>query len=120
MAVNQITGGAFQDSEGNPLDAGTLVLTLNRDAYTDSTLTVLICAGQTLEIPLDANGNIDGTVKVWPNDQLLDVWNLTTDTYYTAKAVTADGQLAWGPNVIYILSTPSPFVITGIAPMNPA
>lgn len=120
MAVNQITGGAFQDSEGNPLTEGTLVLTLNRDAYTDNTFSTLVCAGQSLEITLDANGNIASTEGVWPNDQLLDVWSLTTDTYYTAKAITAEGQLAWGPNVIYILSTPSPFVITSIAPINPA
>jgi len=120
MAVNQITGGAFQDSEGNPLALGSLVLILNRDAYTDNTFATLVCAGEALEFALDADGNIAGTQSVWPNDQLLDVWNGTTDTYYTAKAVTAEGQLAWGPNVMYILSTPSPFVITSIAPMNPA
>jgi hypothetical protein len=120
MAINQITGGGFQDSEGNPLAEGTLVLTLNRDAYTDNTFTTLVCAGQALEIALDENGNIAGAKYAWPNDQLIDVWTLAADTFYTAKAFTAEGQLAWGPNVMYIGSTPSPSVITSIAPINPS
>jgi len=56
---------------------------------------------------------------LWPNDQLLDVWNLTTDTFYTLSAFTADGQLAWGPNVIYV-PTAEFFNITSVAPINPA
>lgn len=74
MGVNQITGGAFQDSEGNPLTKGTLVLTLNHDGYADNTYSTLVCAGQAIEHPLDENGNIDGVKYAWPNDQLLDVW----------------------------------------------
>jgi hypothetical protein len=132
--VNQITGGAFQDSEGNPLAYGTLVLTLNHDGFTDNTYSTLVCAGQGIEYPLDENGNIDGAKFAWPNDQLIDVWSGAQNaaasggavpagvntTYYTAKAFTADGQLAWGPNVIRIPSSPSPFVITSVAPINPA
>lgn len=120
MATVEISGGGFQDSEDNPLAQGTLVLMLNRDAYTDSTFSTLVCAGQHLEIALDSLGNVADNPNVWPNDQLLDVWTLAADTYYTAKAITVEGQLAWGPNVIYILSTPSPFVITNIAPNNPS
>jgi hypothetical protein len=120
MAVNQITGGGFQDSEGNFLADGELVLMLNHDAYTDNTFTTLVCAGQALEYALDSNGNIAGTQNAWPNDQIIDVWSLDTDTYYMARAYNADGLLAWGPNVIYILSSPSPFILTAVAPINPA
>lgn len=121
MAVNQIIGGAFQDSEGNILAGGTLFLTLNRDAFTDNTLTTLVCAGQTLEYPLDDDGNILNVVYAWPNDQIIDVWTLASDTFYMARVESADGQLAWGPNALYILSTPSPFNLsTDVAPINPA
>jgi len=119
MAVTIVVGGAFQDSEGNVLSDGTLSWVLNRDAYTDSSLATLVCAGQRIEWPLDVNGNIPGTQTLWPNDQLLDVWNLTTDTFYTLSAFTADGQLAWGPNVIYV-PTAEFFNITSVAPINPA
>lgn len=119
MAVNQITGGVFQDSEGNVLANGNLVLTLNRDAYTDNTFTTLVCAGQDLEYPLDINGSVAGTMSAWPNDQIFDVWTLEHDTFYMAKAYTVEGQLAWGPNAIYITGS-SPTSLSGIAPMNPA
>lgn len=118
MAFNQITGGGFQDSEGNLLAEGYVILQLNHDAFTDYTFATLVCAGQEIHYALDSSGNLNG--NAWPNDQLVDVWTLDTDTYYMAKAFTADGQLAWGPNAIYILSTPSPFVITSVAPPNPA
>ncbi len=119
MSTTIVVGGAFQDSEGNKLSDGTLIWVLNRDAYTDSTQTTLVCAGEAIEWTLDINGNIPGTQTLWPNDQLLDVWNLQKDTYYTLSAKSASGQLAWGPNVVYI-PTGTYFNITSIAPINPA
>jgi len=119
MAVTIVTGGGFQDSEGNVLANGTLIWNLNRDAYTDNTFSTLVCAGEAIEWELDTNGNIPGTQTLWPNDQLLDVWTLAADTFYTLKAVSEDGQLAWGPNVIYV-PTEEYFVITSVAPINPA
>lgn len=125
MAVNELSGGSFQDSEGNRIAGGTLVLTLNRDSYTDDTYSTLVCAGQSFEYTLDDNGNVDAVfseppVGAWANDALIDVWTLATDTYYMAKVYTSEGQLAWGPNVLYVLSSPSPFVLTFVPPSNPA
>jgi hypothetical protein len=118
MAKIQVTGGAFQDSEGNALDAGTLFLRLNRDGYTDNTFATLVCAGQEVEYLLDSGGNISGTQYAWPNDQILDVWTLVPDTLYMARVENADGLLAWGPNAVYVVG--SSFSFTAVAPTNPA
>jgi len=40
---------------------------LNTDATTGVDQ---IVAGRIVTVPLDANGNVAGTVLVWPNDQL--------------------------------------------------
>lgn len=109
MAVNTISGGGFQDSGGNPLAGGELKLQLNHDAYADSTLATFISAGEIVSYILDDSGNVPNGSQAWPNDLILDIWNLLPDTFYIATAYSEDGQLAWGPNSVYILSTPSPY-----------
>lgn len=103
MAKVQITGGNFQDSEGNLLANGYLELELNQD---ESVGTSLIAAGLIVTVPLDSNGNVLGTVSVWPNDQLS-----PGNSYYTVTGYSTSGQLAWGPNQQQILSSPSPYNI---------
>jgi hypothetical protein len=110
-ATALITGGGFQDSEANALAGGTLELKLSHDAYTDDTNTVLICAGYTVSYILDINGSVPSGSTAWPNDLILDIWTGLADTYYEAKVITERGQLAWGPNAVKILSTPSPYDI---------
>jgi hypothetical protein len=120
----QLTGGAFQDSEGNPLAFGTLYAKLNGDAYLvpqgtvgTATSSTLVCAGQQLEYTLDANGNVSVSPPqyIWPNDQLslaLPAAVLTARairpqiSYYDLYVEDADGLLCWGPNAL-ILDTPS-------------
>jgi hypothetical protein len=89
----QLTGGAFQDSEGNVLANGYLRLYLNQDASVTGTATV--CSGIYVQIALDSNGNISAspTQSVWGNDQLS-----PANTYYRVYGYTASAQLAWGPN----------------------
>jgi hypothetical protein len=102
----QLTGGAFQDPEGNLLANGFLLMELNQDAQVNTSTEV--CAGFVLKILLDANGNVAASPAqyVWPNDVLS-----PGNTFYTVTAYTAQGQLVWGPNTQLVLSSPSPFDI---------
>lgn len=87
MAVRQIVGGAFQDAAGNPLNGGSVTFRLSTDAVASGTQ---VSAPILTSAVLDANGNISGTVNIWPNDQL----NPTT-TVYRIKVYTVTGLLAW-------------------------
>lgn len=102
MAKIQITGGGFQDAQGNALASGYLLFELSQDC--EVTATGQICSGIVLTVPLDGSGNVSGTVNVWPNDQLSPVNN-----YYTVTGYTQNGQRAWGPNVQQV---------TGAGPFN--
>lgn len=99
----QITGGAFQNAKGDPLDSGYLLFVLSQDAQIG---TQNIAAGRIVNVPLDSNGDVSGTVDVWPNDLLSPV-----NTFYMVSAYSEEGQLVWGPNAQQVLSTPSPFDI---------
>lgn len=93
MAKRQIVGGNFQDSSGNPLNGGSVTFRLSTDAVATSTQ---IAASILTSAVLDANGNISGTVFIWPNDQL----NPAT-TVYRITAYSAKGQQVWqSENVI--------------------
>lgn len=113
MAANTITGGGFQDSAGNVIASGRLTLRLSAPA-TDPTSTIQICNDFECGYDLDANGNVVSGSAAWPNDQIL-----PSGTYYMATVYSETGELAWGPNAVYILSTPSPFVISSWVPSNP-
>lgn len=92
-----ITGGGFQDSEGNPLANGYLVMSLNVDA---STGTKQVSSAKQIRVPLDSNGNVSGTVNVWANDELT-----PNTTFYVVKGYTSAGLLVWGPQFQTILTT---------------
>jgi hypothetical protein len=82
-----ISGGVFQDAEGNPLAGGLLVLTLDSAA-------VVIGTGQVvnnlpLSITLDVNGNAPTTL-VWFNDVLS-----PAGTAYSVTLFSASGKPAW-------------------------
>ena len=113
MAATQLTGGGFQDSAGNPIANGRLFLRLSAPAM-DSTGTIQICNDYECSYALDDTGNLVTGAEAWPNDQLT-----PSTTYYMARVESSAGELAWGPNAVYILSTPSPFVISVWAPGNP-
>lgn len=111
---NQITGGAFQDFEGNTLANGYLTMQLSHDEQQSVTPGEVV-GGLVLRVPLDANGNIAGTVLVWPNDQLN-----PANSYYVVNAYRADGVLAWqSPQFQTVASSPSPFNVGVWVPNNP-
>jgi len=107
----QIVGGGFQDSLGNAVSNGTMTLRLISDQQIPSTGQTV--AGVLINVPLDASGNVKGTVYVWPNDVMQD-----TTSYYVVNVYNANGQLVWGPQVQQILSVPSPYNLTLWIPSN--
>lgn len=95
MSKRQIFGGGLQTAAGAPLALGYLKMRLNTDA---TTIIDQVCAGRVLTIPLDASGNILGTIEVWPNDQLS-----PSGTVYVTTAYDQRGQSCWSSD----LSIPS-------------
>lgn len=89
----QLTGGSFQDSEGNLLANGYLIMKLAQDANIAGVGN--IAAGIEIKILLDVNGSVVGSPaqSVWGVDQMLPANN-----YYRVTGYTAAGQPAWGPN----------------------
>lgn len=89
----QLTGGVFQDAEGNVLANGYLLMRLSRDGVVSGVGQV--GAGVDIKITLNSSGSVDTTnaQSVWGNDQLL-----PANTYYRVTGYTAQGQPAWGPN----------------------
>ena len=95
----QLTGGAFQDSMGNILVDGYLMMKLSSDEEVNDSL---ICSGIEIRIQLDASGNVvtSPAQSVWGNDVMLPV-----NSYYTVTGYAADGQVAWGPNGQQVIGT---------------
>lgn len=92
--TRQITGGNFQSPDGTPLALGYVTFRLNTDGAVPGT-NAQVSAGVITTAMLDSNGNIAGTVYLWPNSYLLPA------TVYIIKAYTASGNLCWeSENVI--------------------
>jgi hypothetical protein len=100
----QLTGGNFQDTQGNLLVNGYLTFVLSQDAQANTTTN--ICAGREIKILLNSSGSISTSPAqyMWPNDVLT-----PANTFYVVRGYTSAGQLVWGPNSQQVLSTPSPF-----------
>jgi hypothetical protein len=103
----QLVGGHFQDTMGNILAEGSLVMELVQDEQLSNS-TGQVCGGIKITVPLDEEGNVFGTSGdesepnqyVWPTDVMT-----PSGASYTVWGYAADGQLAWGPN--YNLLVPS-------------
>lgn len=89
----QLTGGVFQDSEGNALALGYLLFKLNQDNSVSGVGN--ICAGIEVEINLNSSGSVDTTSPqyIWATDVMT-----VPNAFYTVTGYTAQGQMAWGPN----------------------
>jgi hypothetical protein len=93
----ELTGGKFQDAEGNILALGYLKMRLSQDSEVNDSM---IASGVEITINLDASGNAVAGQYVWGNDVLLPI-----NSYYTVTGYTAQGQPAWGPNNQQIVGT---------------
>jgi hypothetical protein len=112
MAINnQIIGGGFTDSSGNPLANGYLVFQLCQDEQ--SPTPGQIAAGRKIQVNLDSTGNVPASpaVFMFANDSLN-----PANSYYTVWAYTSVGQLVWGPQQQQVLSSPSPFNLSNWVP----
>lgn len=89
----QLVGGSFQDSEGNLLALGYLIMKLAQDANIAGVGN--IASGIEIRIQLDSNGSVvtSPAQSVWGVDQML-----PPNNYYRVTGYTAAGQPAWGPN----------------------
>jgi hypothetical protein len=109
--TNQLTGGAFVDSDGNPLANGYLIFQLSQDSTANTT--VPVGSGYEIKIPLDSSGNIvtSPAYSLWPNNVLT-----PSNTFYFVSGYTEQGQLVWGPNPQLISSIPTPFNVGAWVP----
>ncbi len=111
MATKTITATqAFQDSAGNVLASGTLILRLNTLANAQAN------GGGQIEpvdvvLPLTATGLIkNAPVNLWANDQLT-----PTTTFYTMRLYNSNGLLVAGP-VNWTLAGSSPIDVSALNP----
>ncbi len=114
MALVLLTGGAYQDFGANPLANGYLTMALSHDEQEPSGPSQVV-GGLVLKVPLDGNGNVSGTVNIWPNDVLSPACS-----YYVVNAYKSDGTQAWkAPQFYTIASSPNPLNLGNIVPNNP-
>jgi hypothetical protein len=117
--ANTLVGGSFQDSAGNYLANGWIVLELSAPAKDLATQTIQVCNSASIKLMLDEGGSIVQTPLpyIWANNLML-----PQSTYYTARVYSSRGQLAWGPNVQYIEAKAGtvPIDITTWVTGNPA
>ena len=92
-AKTQLTGGVFQDAEGNVLNLGYLKFKLNQDATIAGV--GQLCAGVEVTIKLNSSGSVDTSTAqyIWGNNQMT-----PSNTFYTVTGYASNGQPAWGPN----------------------
>jgi len=88
----QLTGGSFQDTEGNVLANGYLKFKLSQDCSVGGTN---ICSGVEVTVQLDGSGNarMSPPQYLWANDVLS-----PSPTFYRVTGYTEQGQPVWGPN----------------------
>lgn len=96
----QLTGGHFQDAEGNLLANGYLKMKLNQDGTVPGVCNV--CSGIEISIQLDGSGSVvtSPTQSVWGNDAVMPV-----NSYYVVTGYTEQGQPAWGPNIQQVIGS---------------
>src|SRR5580692_12556938 len=97
--LTMLTGGSFQDANGNVLEYGYLTLKLSQDGNVAGVGN--ICSGVTITIQLDINGNVASMTSPTPvaNQYAWANANISpTNTFYKVTGYTHAGQKAWGPN----------------------
>jgi hypothetical protein len=99
MPTKSITGGGFQDAEGNAIVGGILTLQLSQDAVVVNTGVVV--RANRINLVTDASGNIPST-PIWFNDELS-----PTGTYYQVWVSDSAGQPIFsGQSWIFAGSSP--------------
>ncbi len=91
-----LSGGGWQDAEGNALSLGSVQVYLQQDIEVGSQL----CAGIKNTLSLDSSGNVAGSPTLWG------------PVVYQAVAYSAKGERAWKgtisvPNAAFFSLTPA-------------
>src|SRR5947209_7615771 len=105
----QITNGNFQTANGTKIANGTLVLQLSQDASVIATPGQIVAAIP-IRVPLDATGNISGTVNIWSNAEL------SPSTTYEANILDANGANVWSVAQKWYLPNSSPLDVGTLTP----
>jgi len=112
----QLENGGFTDFEGNPLNAGYLLMELSHDEnYSVGPNQVV--GGLKLTITLNSTGNIpvSPATLVWSNDVLT-----PGGSFYIVRAFKSDGTEAWkSPQYWTLAASPNPLDVGTIVPQNP-
>ena len=112
MAIDTLSGGAFQDPAGNLIANGSITFQLSAPALVSGTGQVV--PNGTISYALDGNGNIVAGAKLYGNDQLI-----PSGTFYIVNIFSAGGAPVRGPEN-WSLSGVSPISLTGITPATPS
>lgn len=112
MAIDSLTGGAFQTPAGSPVSNGNISFTLSSPAVVNNTGQVV--QNQTITYSLDSTGNIAANSNLWGNDQLVPL-----GTFYIVSVADTHGSPVRGPENWVIAGT-SPVNLTNIIAASPA
>src|SRR5580658_2637288 len=112
MAIDVLTGGAFQDASGAPIASGTITFQLSQSAYVAGTGQVV--NSTVISYNLLANGNIASSPSptLWGNDQLT-----PSGSYYIVNIMNSSGAVVRGPEN-WIISGTSPISLSAIVPLS--
>jgi len=106
MPLVTISGGNFQDGDGDPLSNGWILMRMSQDVRDPSTMTQIV-SGTTIRVPLGPTGSVSGTPRVWSNDTLQ-----PSGSFYRVTAYDSDGDQVWShPQNLTVPSSPDPFNI---------
>lgn len=112
-----LTGGSFQDNQGNVLSLGTLTWKLSHDSNV-STLGgpngLQVVAGIITTTPLDMNGNLLANQFIWTNDVLT-----PSGSYYLVRAYNVSGIEVWSAPQIFTLTYAATINVGTLQPSLP-
>jgi hypothetical protein len=101
--MSQPFGGPWLDASGNPLANGTLSIRMTNDAVAAS---LQICAGRTVIVTLDGDGNFPDDVTLVSTGTMS-----PSSTTYIVTAYSQKGQLVWGPSQMTFTPVSEDFVL---------
>ena len=100
----QLSGGNFQDSLGNVVANGYILMQLSQDSQVNSN--TQLSSGIIVKVLLDSSGNVVSSPaqSIWGTDVMT-----PTNTVYQVQVFDNRGELVWGPNYQ---------TVTGSSPFN--
>src|SRR5271157_1434286 len=91
----QLTGGNFQDAQGNPIVLGSLKLQPQADAVVVSNPYGQVESNVPIILPLDSTGNLVGTPSIWASSELSPKIGYLVSVYDKDGAQVNHGTILW-------------------------